>query len=220
MREFLCLGVTVCLSCSLVAPAPVESRPLLLPTSVSPSLTGTSLTLWVFGIAAPAEPPVLGTNGAVASFEWLGSSTRLPPGARELTVETSMARGKLFLQVAVDGGVVESNRVRLDAQNSAFAEAPDFPQLVPWSSTPMTSVLIVAHDFGSGRLVDVDGNALPAGSFSCSRPDVEWLREVSMQCFVTRKGPLEASGGFSGNKVRALVQTAEGPVLTPPVVLP
>jgi len=192
----------------------------MLPTSVSPSLTGTSLTLRVFGIASPVEPLVLGTNGTVASFEWSGASPRLPPGARELTVETSMARGKLFLQVAVDGGVVESNRVRLDGQNSAFAEAPDVPQLVAWELTPMTSVLIVASDFGSGRLVDVDGRALPPGSFSCSRPDVEWLRGVSMQCFVTRKGPLEGSSGFSGNRVRALVDTPEGPVLTPAVVLP
>lgn len=203
----------------VVAPAAGSSSPLVLPTSVSSSIAGTSLSFWVFGVAAPAEPPVLGTNGLVASFDWSGSSLRLPPGARELGVETTMARGKLFLQVAVSGGVVESNRVRLDSQNSVFAEAPDLPQLVPWSSTPKSSVLIVARDFGSGRLVDVDGSPLPIGSFSCSRPDLEGLREVGMQCFVTRQGPLE-TGGFSGNRVRALVQTPEGPVLTPAVVLP
>lgn len=202
-----------------VAPAEGSSSPLVLPSSVSPSIAGTSLTFWVFGVAAPAEPPVLGTNGLVASFEWGGSSSRLPPGARELSVETAMARGKLFLQVAASGGVVESNRVRLDSQSSVFAEAPDLPQLVPWSSMPMSSVLIVARDFGSGRLVDLDGSPLPIGSFTCSRPDLEWLREVSMQCVVTRQGPLEA-GGFSGNRVRALVQTPEGPVLTPAVMLP
>jgi len=203
----------------VVAPAAGASSPLVLPSSVSPSIAGSSLTLWVFGVAAPAEPPVLGTNGLVASFEWGGTSLGLPPGARQLGVETTMARGKLFLQVPMSGGSVESNRVRLDSQDSAFAEAPDLPQLVPWSSTPMSSVLIVARDFGSGRLVDVDGSPLPIGSFTCSRPDLEGLREVSMQCFVTRKGPLE-SGGFSGNRVRALVQTFEGPVLTPAVVLP
>ena len=202
-----------------VAPAEGSSSPLVLPSSVSPSIAGTSLTFWVFGVAAPAEPPVLGTNGLVASFTWSGSSLRLPPGGRELGVETTMARGKLFLQVAVSGGVVESNRVRLESQNSVFAEAPDLPQLVPWSSTPRSSVLIVARDFGTGRLVDVDGSPLPVGSFTCSRPDLEGLREVSMQCFVTRQGPLE-TGGFTGNRVRALVQTPEGPVLTPAVVLP
>jgi uncharacterized protein (UPF0261 family) len=37
-----------------------------------------------------------------------------------------------------------------------------------------------------------------------------------MQCFVTRQGPRE-TGGFPGNRVRALVQTFEGPVLTPTV---
>ncbi len=163
---------------------------------------------------------MLGTNGSVVSFEWLGVSARLPPGARELTVETGMIRGTLFLQVAADGGVVESNRIRVDTQNSAFAEPPEVPQLVPWSSTPMTSVLIVAREFGSGRLVEVDGSPLPTGSFTCSRPEVEWLREASMQCFVTRKAPLGGRSGFSGNSVRALVQTPEGPVLTPAVVLP
>ena len=208
------------MGCGLVAPVAVDRRPLVLPASVSPSLTGTSLTVRVFGVPLPGEPPVLGTNGSVASFEWLGVSARLPPGARELTVETSMTRGTFFLQVAADGGVVESNRIRVDAQNSAFAEAPEVPQLVLWSGMPMTSVLIVAQDFGSGRLVEVDGSPLPANSFTCSRPDSEWIREISMQCFVTRRAPLGGSSGFSGNSVRALVQTPEGPVLTPAVVLP
>lgn len=198
-------------------PVEVAPTPLVLPTSVDARGAGATLSLVVFGVPAPLEPPLLGPGGLIAAFTWEGSSSTLP-GARVLSVDTAMPRGRLFLQLAVDGGVVESNRVRLDAANLAFAEPPDVPQLVPWT-TGTASVLIVARDFGSGRLVDVDGRELPVGSFQCTRPASELLRETAMECTVVHRQPLGTTG-FAGGRVRALVQTPAGPVLTAAVTPP
>ncbi|MBE2251105.1 MAG: hypothetical protein IAE78_16315 [Myxococcus sp.] len=215
------LGLVVVLACGCgVGPfTPVDARPLLLPLSVDASGTGTRLALRVFGVPGVEEPPVIGPGGLVASFAWGGASPGEPFGARLVVVETTTSRGWLFLQVAVDGGVVESNRVRVDAPGAASAEAPSVPQLVPWATAPMTSVLLVAEDFGSGRLVDAQGRALPDGSVRCERPGPPALRGASMECFVTRQAPLETTG-YAGRSVRAVVQTRAGPVLTPEVALP
>lgn len=192
--------------------------PLLLPMSISEERTGTEVRLVVFGLEPmAARPVVLGTQGSVEAFEWMGSSSTRPGGV-ELVVTTSMPRGKLFLQLARDGGVIESNRVRVESAEVVFAEPPEQPALVPWSQSP-SSVLIVAQDFGSGVLVDGQGKQLPFGSLHCARAGSDMLRESAQECFVTRQQPLSSSG-FGGRSVRALVQTPAGPVLTPPVVLP
>jgi hypothetical protein len=211
------LGSWLLLLAACVAPVEVPQRPLVLPTSVDARGTGATLSLVVYGVPAPLEPPVLGTSGVVAGFSWQGADLD-KPGGRLLFVDTGLPRGSVFLQLATDGGVIESNRVRLDAATVAFAEPPDVPQLVPWSAGS-AMLLIVARDFGSGRLVDVDGRELPASSFRCARPSSELLREAAMECTVVHRQPL-GTAGFPGGRVRALVQTPAGPVLTPAVAPP
>lgn len=201
-----------------VPPKEVGARLLLLPISADARGAGSTLSLVVFGVAAPLEPPVLGTAGTVDAFTWGGPSPA-HAAARELSVDTAMPRGRVFLQLATDAGIVESNRVRLDAADVARAEPPEVPQLAPWGTPPDLTVLIVAKDFGSGRLVDVDGRDLPSGSVRCRRPDSELLGECAMECVVTRRDPLGTTG-FAGRQVRAVVQTPEGPVLTAPLSLP
>ncbi|MBL8919885.1 MAG: hypothetical protein JNJ54_13545 [Myxococcaceae bacterium] len=192
-------------------------RPLLLPIFADARGAGSTLSLVVFGVPAPLRPPVLGTGGTIEAFSWEGPSTRLP-AARELLVDTSMPRGRIFLQVTSESGVVESNRVRLDAADVVRAEPPEAPQLVAWEPGTST-VLLVARDVGSARLVDVDGRDLPPGSFRCARPASELLREAAMECTVIRREPL-GTVGFTGTRVRAFVQTPEGPVLTAAVAPP
>lgn len=200
------------------APVEIGTTPLLLPVSVSSERTGTELRLVVFGLErGAARPVVLGTQGIVEAFEWQGSGGT-KPGAVDLIVTTSMPRGKIYLQLARDGGVVESNRVRIDSADVVVAEPPELPALVPWSQDP-ASVLIVAQDFGSGVLVDTQGRQLPLGSLQCSRAGSDMLRETAQECFITRQQPLGTTG-FGGRSVRALVQTPAGPVLTPSVLLP
>lgn len=205
------------LSSACAPPSASLARPLLLPIAITPNRAGVSLQLVTFGIDDGLEPPVLGPGGTVAAFEWSGRSVTFP-AARELTVETSMPSGHVFVQVVGDAGVVETNRVRIDASTVVVPEPPDVPQLVPWSAGG-SSVLIVAANFGSGRLVDTKGQELPPGSVRCERPQQEPLRAIAMECTVTRQAPLGTTG-FGGTSVRALVQTPEGPVLTPAVVLP
>ena len=211
--------VPLLLIAGCAAPVEIGRVPLLLPVSVSAERAGTELRLVVFGLEPmAARPVVLGTQGVVETFEWLGSSGTKPGGV-ELIVTTSMPRGKIYLQLAGnDGGVVESNRVRLESAEVVFAEPPELPALVAWSQEP-SSVLIVAQDFGSGVLVDTQGKQLPIGSLRCARAGSDMLREAAQECFITRQQPL-STGGFGGRSVRALVQTPSGPVLTPSVVLP
>lgn len=200
------------------APVEIGTTPLLLPVSVSSERTGIELRLVVFGLEPmAARPVVLGTQGTVETFEWQGTGGTKRDGV-DLVVTTSMPRGKIYLQLARDGGVIESNRVRLDSADVVVAEPPELPALVPWSQNP-SSVLIVAQDFGSGVLVDPQGKQLPFGSLQCARAGSDMLRETAQECFITRQQPLSTSG-FGGRSVRALVQTPAGPVLTPSVVLP
>lgn len=191
----------------------------MLPVSVSAKRTGTEVRLVVFGLEPmAARPVVLGTQGTVEAFEWMGTGGTKPGGV-DLIVTTSMPRGKLYLQLSgADGGVIESNRVRVESADAVFAEPPELPALVPWSQD-LASVLIVAQDFGSGVLVDTQGRQLPLGSLQCARAGSDMLRETAQECFITRQQPLSTSG-FGGKSVRALVQTPAGPVLTPSVVLP
>lgn len=207
----------VWLACA--APVPSGVQPLVLPESVGPTgPTGVMLAAWVYGLPRGEEPPVVGTNGILQSFVWGGGPNPGPPGAQYLEVTTSSVGGVLSVQVRLDGGVAASNRVRVESTERVVAEPPRVPQLVP--GRPGTgTVLIVASDFGSGRLVDARGAELPAGAYSCDRSGSPALREAAMRCTVTLRGPLEPQG-YSGSAVRAVVQTPEGPVLTPAVVVP
>lgn len=200
------------------APIEIGTSPLLLPVSVSSERSGTELRLVVFGLEpGAARPVVLGTQGTVETFEWQGTGGTKPGGV-DLIVTTSMPRGKIYLQLARDGGVIESNRVRVESADLVIAEPPELPALVPWSENP-SSVLIVAQDFGSGVLVDTHGKQLPLGSLQCARAGSDMLREAAQECFITRQMPLGTTG-FGGRSVRALVQTPTGPVVTPSVLLP
>lgn len=214
------LVVPLLFVCACGGPVEIGTAPLLLPVSVSSERSGTELRLVVFGLEpGAARPVVLGTQGTVETFEWQGTGGTKPGGV-DLIVTTSMPRGKIYLQLARDGGVIESNRVRVESADLVIAEPPELPALVPWSQTPSSSsVLIVAQDFGSGSVVDTQGKQLPLGSLSCARAAASMLREAAQECFITRQKPLGTTG-FGGRSVRALVQTPAGPVLTPSVLLP
>ncbi len=189
------------------------SQPLLLPWQWTSQGTGLSISLWAFGVTTVAEPAIVGTNGIVQSFSWEPQGPVTPALAREVEVVTSSSNG--VLSFVADGA--SSNGVDVLSMERVSPRAPESPQLIPWREGS-TSVLIVAAEYGSGRLVTPAGEPLPEGSWTCERAD-DALRAVAMRCTVLRRGPLSGVG-YGGSSVRAIVSSPTGPLLTPLVRLP
>jgi hypothetical protein len=209
-----CWSAVLVLSCSAGLPVGTSpAQPLLLPWQWTARGTGLSISLWAFGVTTVAEPAIVGTNGIVQSFSWEPQGPVTPALAREVEVVTSSSNGTLSF--VADGA--SSNGVDVLSMERVTPRAPESPQLIPWREGS-ASVLIIAAEFGSGRLVTPAGEPLPEGSWTCERAD-DALRAIAMRCTVLRRGPLSGVG-YGGSTVRAIVSSPTGPLLTPVVRLP
>ncbi len=128
------------------------------------------------------------------------------------------AAASITIEQANSSGRLVSNAFAITEAGTPVTAPPRYPTLVVAQSGIDTVLWVVGEGVTSVKLVEGDDvagrtpNEIDRGVYSCDKNVLPWLDPLLTACHLRVLGAL--SPGYDAQRVRALVQTATGPVLT------